>query len=109
MFGLCVYFEVFHGAGDEDSDAQHSCSDAEEDAPPRKRLRAYRSYSDYVVVLYFVLLGTTTMERWTSKSTTLITGIHIQVTNSETPPQTATQSPPLYSGRLKITVLKFKT
>jgi len=68
-----------------------------------------KSYSDYVVVLYFVLLGTTTMERWTSKSTTLITGIHIQVTNSETPPQTATQSPPLYSGRLKITVLKFKT
>ncbi|KAF4114213.1 hypothetical protein G5714_004436 [Onychostoma macrolepis] len=44
--------------------------------------------------------GTTTMERWTSKSTTLMTGIHIRVTNSS--------DSPLCSDRLKIKELKFK-
>ncbi|XP_077089984.1 uncharacterized protein LOC143741598 [Siphateles boraxobius] len=39
---------VFHGGGDEDSDAEHSCSDAEEDAPPRKRLRAENTWKKVI-------------------------------------------------------------
>ena len=43
-----MYFEVFHGGSEEDSDAENSCSDAEEDAPPRKRLRAEKTWKKVI-------------------------------------------------------------
>ncbi len=48
MFGLCMYFEVFHGGSEEDLDAENLCSDAEEDAPPRKRLRAENTWKKVI-------------------------------------------------------------
>ncbi len=45
---VSVYFAVFHGGSEEDLDADNSCSDAEEDAPPRKRLRAENTWKKVI-------------------------------------------------------------
>ncbi len=45
---VSVYFEVFHSGSEEHLDADNSCSDAEEDAPPRKILRAENTWKKVI-------------------------------------------------------------
>ena len=43
---MCVYIAVSPGGSEED--AENECSDAEEDAPPRKRLRAENTWKKVI-------------------------------------------------------------
>ena len=72
---LCVYFEV--GENEEDSDAESSYSDAEEDAPPRKRLRETpgRKSSTHTEPHRYMHTDTQTSAHPTHKHNTLSNGL----------------------------------